>query len=156
MRNNAVNRVAWKEIPVYGRTLSSVITLPCDAVNDATSPAGSGPSLEYDFYSFNSISNSSNISATAYVSLSWNVGDCPLVFAAQLNGGAAQTQTFFPNPVPGGVPAAWNGPDGFVANSIISVVTPFTGVQAGKHTLKISAIEPAVVLQNIIITLVLD
>ncbi|KAG6914160.1 hypothetical protein DXG01_002012, partial [Tephrocybe rancida] len=150
-RNNAVNGVAWKEIPAYGRTLSGVTTLPRDAANDASFPAGSGPSLEYDFYSFNSISNSGNISVTAYVSPSWNAGDRPLAFAVQLDGGAAQTQTFFPNPAPGGVPAAWNGPDGFVANSIISVVTPFTGVQAGKHTLKILAIEPAVVLQKIVI-----
>ncbi|KAG6856193.1 hypothetical protein H0H87_006733 [Tephrocybe sp. NHM501043] len=152
-RNNAVNGVAWKEIPGYGRTVSGVTTFPRDEAHDVSFSAGTGPSLEYDFYSFNTISNSGNVTATIYVSPSWNAGEDsrPLAFAVQLDGGAAQTKQFFPNPAPGGVPGGWDGNDGFVANSIISVTAPFTGISAGKHTLKISAIEPAVVIQKIVI-----
>ncbi|KAG6864856.1 hypothetical protein C0991_006757 [Blastosporella zonata] len=152
-RNNAVNGIAWTEIPGYGRTLSGVTTFPRDLAHDVSFAAGTGPSLEYDFYNFHTISGSGNITATVYVSPSWNMGETsrPLAFAVQLDGGSAITEKFFPVPTPGSTPSGWDGPDGFVANSIMSVVVPFTGVAAGKHTLKISAIEPAVVVQKIVI-----
>lgn len=100
----------------------------------------SSPSFsEYDFFSFNTISNSGNITVTTYVAPSWNAGEKsrPLAFAVQLDGGAPQTQQFFPQPAPGGLPPAWGGSDGFVANSIVNVLTRFTGVTPGKHTLKV-------------------
>ncbi|KAG6879212.1 hypothetical protein C0992_004354 [Termitomyces sp. T32_za158] len=153
-RNNSVNGIAWREIPGYGRTLSGVTTFPRDAAHDFSFAPGTGPSLEYDFYSFNTISNSGNITSTVYVSPSWNAGEPtrPLAFAVQLDSGEPQTMQFFPDPpTPGAVPVAWGGLDGFVANSVISVVSGFSGVQAGKHTLRIWAIEPAVVLQKIVI-----
>ncbi|KAG6830103.1 hypothetical protein H0H87_009267 [Tephrocybe sp. NHM501043] len=152
-RNSTVNGIAWKELPGYGRTLSGVTTFPRDVSHDVSFSAGTGPSLEYDFYSFNTISNSGNITATIYVSPSWNAGEAsrPLAFAAQLDGGAVQAKQFFPKPKPGDVPGGWDGNDGFVANNIITVDAQFTGVLAGKHTFKISAIEPAVVIQKIVI-----
>ncbi|KAF8064309.1 hypothetical protein FPV67DRAFT_1672029 [Lyophyllum atratum] len=148
-RNSTVNGVAWKEITGYGRTLSGVSTFPRLGNNDAAFSAGSGPSLEYDFYAF----SNSNLTVTTYAAPSWNAGEKnrPLAFAVQLDGGAAQTQQFIPPSPPGGLSAAWGGPDGFVANSVVSVVTRFAGVQPGAHTLKISAIEPAVVIQKIVI-----
>lgn len=42
-----------------------------------------------------------------------------------------------PAPPPGGLPAGWTGLDGFVANSIVSVVMRFTGVSPGAHTFKV-------------------
>ncbi|KAF5375395.1 hypothetical protein D9615_007918 [Tricholomella constricta] len=152
-RNTPVNGVAWKELPGYGRTLSGVSTFPRLGNDEASFPAGAGPSLEYDFYAFNTIANSGNITVTTYAAPSWNAGekDRPLAFAVQLDGGAAQTQQFIPRPAPGGLPAGWGGPDGFVANGVVSVVTRFGGVSPGKHTLKISAMEPTVVLQKIVI-----
>ncbi|GLB44507.1 putative glycosyl hydrolase family 115 [Lyophyllum shimeji] len=152
-RNTPVNGVAWKEIQGYGRTLSGVTTFPRLGNNDAAFSPGAGPSLEYDFYAFNTVGNSGNLTLTTYASPSWNAGEAnrPLAFAVQLDGGAPQTQQFIPQPPPGGVSAAWGGPDGFVANSIVSVVTKFTGVKPGAHTLKITAIEPAVVIQKLVI-----
>ncbi|KAG6872327.1 hypothetical protein C0995_010748 [Termitomyces sp. Mi166 len=153
-RNNTVNGIAWREIAGYGRTLSGVTTFPRDASHDVSFAPGTGPSLEYDFYSFTTISNSGNITATVYVSPSWNAGEParPLAFAVQLDAGTPQTIQFFPNPEePGQVPTAWGGLDGFVANGVVSAVSQFKGVQAGKHTLKIWAVEPAVVIQKIVI-----
>ncbi|KAG5350873.1 hypothetical protein C0989_008953 [Termitomyces sp. Mn162] len=152
-RNNSVSGIAWREIPGYGRTLSGVTTFPRDPMHDISFAPGTGPSLEYDFYSFTTISNSGNITCTVYVSPSWNAGENsrPLAFAVQLDNGDPQTKQFFPNPPPGAVPAAWGGLNGFVANGVIGAVSEFSGVQAGKHTLKIWAIEPAVVLQKIVI-----
>jgi len=152
-RNTSVNGIAWTEIQGYGRTLSGVTPFPRDISHDTSFPAGTGPALEYDFYAFNTISGSGNITVTTYVAPSWNAGeaDRPLAFAVQLDGSVVQEEQFFPNPVPGGVPDAWDGLDGFVANSIISVITPFTSVSLGAHTLKITAIEPAVVIEKIVI-----
>ena len=41
--------------------------------------------------------------------------------------------------VPGGLPDGWDGLDGWVANSIITVSTTFKGVSRGNHTLKVSS-----------------
>ncbi|KAG6826018.1 hypothetical protein H0H92_001436 [Tricholoma furcatifolium] len=152
-RNTSVNGIQWSEIPAYGRTLSGVTTTPRDIAHDVSFNAGAGPALEYDFYIFDTISNSGNITVYVDVSPSWNMGETtrPLAFAVQLDGSTPQTQQFFPWPTPGSTPNGWDGNDGFVANSIITATSPFTGVQPGKHTLTITAMEPAVVLQKIII-----
>ncbi|KAG6840546.1 hypothetical protein C0991_005863 [Blastosporella zonata] len=152
-RNTPVNGIAWTEIPGYGRTLSGVTTFPRDIAHDVNFTAGTGPSLAYDFYNFDTVEDSGNITVTVYVSPSWNMGeaDRPLAFAVQLDSTAPQTQDFFPIPSPGETPNGWDTPDGFVANSILGVIVPYTGVSPGKHTLTLWAIEPAVVIQKIVI-----
>jgi hypothetical protein len=94
---------------------------------------------EYDFFNYNTISNSGNITVTTYVSPSFNAGEKnrPLAFAVQLDSGAPQTSQFMPAAPPGGLPPGWSSLDGFVANSIVSAVTRFTGVSPGAHTLKV-------------------
>jgi Gylcosyl hydrolase family 115 C-terminal domain len=97
---------------------------------------------EYDFYNFNTIGGSGNLTVTTYVSPSFNAGemDRPLAFAVQLDDKPVQTSHFFPPAPPGGLPANWDGLDGFVANSIITVPMLFIGIQNGRHTLKASAL----------------
>ncbi|KAG5636008.1 hypothetical protein H0H81_009388 [Sphagnurus paluster] len=135
-RNTPVNGVSWKELPGYGRTLSGMSTFPRLGNNDVGFAPGSGPSL--------TLPNGGGITITIYVAPSWNAGEKnrPLSFAVQLDGGAPKTQQFFPQPKPGGLPGAWGGADGFVANAIISVVTTFAGITPGAHTLKVCAIIP--------------
>lgn len=93
---------------------------------------------EYDFYNFNTVDASGNITITVLVSPSFNANgdDQPLAFAVQID--SQDPQSLFPMPpaVPGGVPVGWDGPDGFVANSIVSVnaTAPAT---PGAHTLKV-------------------
>ena len=62
--------------------------------------------------------------------------DRPLSIALQIDEGAAQTQAFVPPATPGNLPDAWDGNDGWVANSIIEVPMVFQ-VQPGAHTLKV-------------------
>ncbi|KAJ8507506.1 hypothetical protein ONZ45_g10131 [Pleurotus djamor] len=150
-RNTTVAGITWTELPGYGRTLSAVTPMPrLGENNGANFTAGSGPVLEYDFVNFNTINNSGNISVTTLVSPSLNANgpDRPIALAIQIDDQPAQIKAFIPPAAPGALPSQWNG---FVSNAIVSVDTPFTGIQPGSHTLKVWMVEPAVVVQKIII-----
>ncbi|KAF8999865.1 hypothetical protein BDQ17DRAFT_1427597 [Cyathus striatus] len=148
-RNSSVNGITWTELPGYGRTVSGVTPLPR---TDANFTAGSGPSLEYDFFNFNTLPGL-NVTVTTYLSPSLNsLGqDQPLLIAVGMDSQTLQVIQPIPNAVPGNLPDAWDGNDGFVANSIVPVVTTFSGINPGKHTLKISMVEPTVIVQKIVI-----
>lgn len=122
---------------------------------------------EYDFVNFHTLANNS-VDVTVLVSPSFNGygDDRPLAFATQVDNDTPQTHKFFPPAIPGGLPAAWDGNDGFVANSIISVPSTHTAAP-GTHTFRVGnrsrhrtilyfafqifMIEPAVVVQKIVI-----
>ena len=97
-----------------------------------------GNCSEYDFFLFNTLEQGGNVTITTLVSPSLNgLGDDrPLAIALQIDDGEAQTQQFVPPATPGDLPAAWDGNDGWVANSIIEVPMVFP-VQPGAHTLKV-------------------
>ncbi|KAJ6476888.1 hypothetical protein C8R45DRAFT_906591 [Mycena sanguinolenta] len=147
-RNNSVAGMVWRTLPGLGRTLSGITPWPRLGNNENNFTAGTGPSVEYDFYTF----TDSNATITTYVSPSNNGlgADRPLGFAVQIDSDEPQSNYFFPPAAPGQQPAAWDGLDGFVANSIISVPNKVT-LAPGAHTLKIFMIEPAVVVQKIVI-----
>jgi hypothetical protein len=147
-RNNTQDGVTWKELPGYGRTLSGVTPWPR---TDQAFEVGSGPSLEYDFYNFNT--KGGNLTTTVFVSPSLNAlgNDRPLRIAVQVDSQDAQTTQFIPDAAPGQLPDAWDGVDGFVANSIVSVNGLWTNIEPGAHTLKIWMVEPTVVVQKIVI-----
>ncbi|KAH9920841.1 uncharacterized protein BXZ73DRAFT_104577 [Epithele typhae] len=152
MRNSSVEGIAWTEIPGLGRTLSGITPWPRGGA-ELNFTAGSGPSIEYDFYLFNTKNQGGNVTVTTFVSPSLNsLGDSrPLGIALQIDNGTPKTTYFVPKTAAGQVtPAPWGGADGWVANSIISVpmVLP---VQPGAHTLKVWMIEPTVVVQKIVI-----
>jgi hypothetical protein len=148
-RNTTVGEVTWTEIPNYGRTLSGVTPWPRLGNNEANYTAGDGPSLEYDFYNFNTPHQAGNLSVTVYVSPSANAfgDDRPLALALQVDDGTPQTTYFMPPAAPGNEPPQWND---FVANSIVPIPGNFTA-WPGAHTLKLWMIEPAVVVQKIVI-----
>ncbi|KAI0056837.1 hypothetical protein BV25DRAFT_1831820 [Artomyces pyxidatus] len=151
-RNTTVGDVTWTEIPNYGRTLSGVTPWPRLGNNEANYTAGSGPSLEYDFYNFNTVGEAGNVTVTVQVSPSFNANgdDRPLGLGVQVDSETPQTTYFFPTAAPGSTPPQWDGNDGFVANGVISIIGNFTA-WPGAHTLKLWMIEPAVVVQKIII-----
>lgn len=137
-RNTSVSGIAWTEFAGLGRTLSGVSPWPRGG-SEVNFTAGAGPSLEYDFFLFNTrYGGAGNVSVTAYVSPSLNgLGDDrPLGFAMAIDVGAPTPAYFVPSSKPGGVPAPWGGLDGWVANSIIKVPLEFQ-VQPGAHTLKV-------------------
>lgn len=93
---------------------------------------------EYDFFLFNTVGQNGTVAITTKVSPSLNsLGDGrPLGVALQIDSGAPQTRYFVPPATPGNLPNAWDGNDGWVANSIIEVPFVFP-VQPGAHTLKV-------------------
>ncbi|KAI0758973.1 hypothetical protein C8Q74DRAFT_277496 [Fomes fomentarius] len=151
-RNTSVEGITWTEIPGLGRTASGVTPWPRGG-NELNFTAGSGPSIEYDFYLFNTYLQGGNVTVNTYVSPSLNgLGDSrPLGFALSIDDGEPQTTYFVPEtPKGSSAPAPWGGVDGWVANSIIEVPVVLD-VQPGKHTLKVWMIEPTVVVQKIVI-----
>ena len=94
---------------------------------------------EYDFFTFNSISNSVTVTTLVSPSLNAYSTNRPVAIAIQVDSQPPQTKQFIPPAVPGQLPGAWGGLDGFVANSIVSVVTKFQAAP-GAHTLKVSRI----------------
>ncbi|KAJ7135657.1 glycoside hydrolase family 115 protein [Mycena epipterygia] len=147
-RNNSVAGMTWRTLPGLGRTLSGVTPYPRLGNNENNFTAGAGPSLEYDFYTF----TAANATVTTFVSPSnnGNGADRPLGFAVQVDEAVPQSNYFFPPAAPGQQPVAWGGNDGFAANSIVSVLNT-VALAPGAHTLKIFMIEPAVVVQRIVI-----
>ncbi|CDO68743.1 Glycoside Hydrolase Family 115 protein [Trametes cinnabarina] len=150
-RNTTVQGITWIEIPGLGRTHSGVTPWPRGG-NELNFTAGAGPSIEYDFYLFNTIAQGGNVTITTLVSPSLNgLGDDrPLGLALQIDDEQPKTSYFVPPATPGDLPDGWDGTDGWVANNIIQVPMVFQ-VQPGAHTLKVWMIEPAVVVQKIII-----
>ncbi|KAF8154169.1 hypothetical protein B0H34DRAFT_720746 [Crassisporium funariophilum] len=148
-RNTAAQGISWTELPGYGRTLSGVTPLPH---TDATFAAGAGPTLEYDFFNFNTLQGGKlNVIIHMSPSLNSNTDDQPLAYSLQIDSQAPVKVVPIGPEVPGGLPAGWTGLDGWVANAIIATPTTFSNISPGAHTLKISMIEPAVVIQKIII-----
>ncbi|KAF9221732.1 glycoside hydrolase family 115 protein [Gyrodon lividus] len=150
--NTSISGVTWMELPGYGRTLSGITPLPRMGANGKNFTAGTGPSVTYDFYNFNTIGQAGNITITTYVapSLNANGDDRPIAFAIQVDDEMAQTEYFIPYAAPGTLPAAWNGMDGFAATNIAPVRTNFIA-PPGAHQLKIWMVEPAVVVEKIVI-----
>ncbi|PSR81818.1 hypothetical protein PHLCEN_2v6249 [Hermanssonia centrifuga] len=150
-RNTSVGGISWIELPGYGRTLSAVTPWPRGG-DETNFTAGTGPSLEYDFFTFNTIQGDGNISVTTFVAptLNANGDDRPVALAVQVDSLAPQTTYFIPPAVPGSLPDAWDGLDGFAANNIVSIPNNFPAAP-GAHTLKIWMIEPSVIVEKIVI-----
>ncbi|KAM5532521.1 hypothetical protein V8D89_013808 [Ganoderma adspersum] len=151
-RNTSVKGLTWVELPGLGKTESGVTPWPRGG-DDLNFTAGAGPSIEYDFFLFNTQGQNGSVTITTKVSPSLNtLGDSrPMGLALQVDNGAPQTKHFVPAvKTPGTLPAAWWGRDGWVLNSIIDVPFVFP-VRPGAHTLKVWMIEPTVVVQKIVI-----
>ncbi|KZT61136.1 glycoside hydrolase family 115 protein [Calocera cornea HHB12733] len=151
-RNTTVDGTTWTIIPNYGRTLSGVTPFP---PNGGNYTPGTGPSLcvllrsEYDVYIFNTMEG--NVTVNTYVSPSLNNNPTrPLGYAVQWDDSAPVPIYFIPYAPASTMPAGWDTPDGFAANAIVSTATNFT-TAPGAHTLKVWQIEPAVILQRIVI-----
>ncbi|KAF8968832.1 hypothetical protein BDZ97DRAFT_1654513 [Flammula alnicola] len=147
-RKTTVQGISWTELPGLGRTVSAVTPMP---LSDATFSAGAGPTLEYDFFNFNS--EGGNVTAIVFLSpsLNANTDQNPLAYSIQIDSQAPVTTNPVGPEIPGGLPNGWETNDGWVANSINTINTTFGGVNPGAHTLKISMITPAVVIQKIVI-----
>ena len=96
------------------------------------------------------------MNATILISPSLNANgrDRPLGIAAQIDDLPIQSIYFIPEAPTGTLPAAWKGADGFVANSVVSARLSYDSLAPGSHTFKLFMIEPAVIVQKIVIGIV--
>ncbi|KZT03278.1 glycoside hydrolase family 115 protein [Laetiporus sulphureus 93-53] len=150
-RNTTVEGITWINLPGYGRTLSGVTPWPRGG-DELNFTVGTGPSIEYDFYTFNTYQDSGNVFITTYVSPSQNsLGPTrPLAIGIQVDSCEPQVSYFVPVVTPGTQPAAWDGLDGWVATNVNPIYMNFTA-EPGAHTLTLWMIEPTVVVQKIVI-----
>ncbi|KAI0691797.1 hypothetical protein BC835DRAFT_1278866 [Cytidiella melzeri] len=150
-RNTSVDGITWSELPGYGRTASGITPWPRGG-DEKNFTAGSGPSVEYDFYTFNTLGGGGNVTVTTFVAPTLNAlgDDRALKIAVSVDSGEPVITQFIADEVPGSVPPDWDGLDGFIANSIVSVVNTLD-VAPGAHTLKIWMIEPTVIVEKIVI-----
>ena len=138
-RNTSVAGITWTELPNIGRTLSGITPWPRTGNNFGNFTAGTGPSVEYDFHTFNSINQAGSLTVHTFVSPSLNsMGpQQPIGVAVQLDNQTPKTMYFIPPSKPGTLPAQWSGNDGFAANSIVDVQSSWANAWPGKHTLKV-------------------
>ncbi|KAH6897655.1 hypothetical protein BKA70DRAFT_1528898 [Coprinopsis sp. MPI-PUGE-AT-0042] len=149
-RNSSVGEFSWKELPRYGRTRSAITPLPR---TDKGWAAGSGPTIEYNFFNFNTKAGS-KLDVTVLLAPAFNAAteSKPLAFGITIDSQPVKTVTPVGRlPKPGDFPPGWGTETGWVANAINPAVVSFSGLSPGAHTLKISAMEAAVVIQKMII-----
>lgn len=137
------NGINWTVIPELGRTLSSITPFPVTAPGQQ--PGGNSPHLEYDFYTF----SKGNFTVQAFCSPTLNFHntaeglqyaisiDDEIPQIISLNKGDAITNS-----------GIWNK---WVAENIIIKTSSHTIEKAGRHTLKFWMVDPAVVLQKLVI-----
>jgi hypothetical protein len=154
-RNTAVDGVAYQSLPGHGRTLSGVMLVPVLAPSQ---PVGKGPVLEYDIYTF---TNTSKANVTLYISPSLNqMGSSrPLKYAIAFDAEDPQVIQYVANTTGldgAALPAGWGNAVGDAAwgvSSGRSTTTTHDLTKVGKHTLKIWALEPGVIVQKLVLDL---
>ena len=154
---NEVDGVSYIILPGHGRTLSGVTMIPVLADSQ---PAGTGPVLEYDVFTFTNTSVA-NVTLFLSPSLNQNGGGFgqyrPLKYAIAFDDETPQTIQFVANVTSElNMPNGWNGAvsDGVWGVSSGNSTTTTHNLQAtGEHTLKIWAVEPGVIFQKIVVDL---
>ncbi|KAH7105110.1 hypothetical protein BKA62DRAFT_767364 [Auriculariales sp. MPI-PUGE-AT-0066] len=149
-RTTSAQGVSFAPIPNFGTRASAGITgIPGLAPNFTI---GSGPTAEYDFFTFNTPKggNATQYTVTTYLYSSFNaLADGPLTYGISLDGGAAKVV----QPIPFILQGQYNPPDwnAAAANGVRMVQTNFTDVQPGKHTLKIDLMSPNLVFEKFVV-----
>jgi uncharacterized protein YbcI len=143
-RKKDANNIRWKLIPELGRTLSSVTPFPVTAAKQQ--PGGDAPRLEYDFYTF----SKGNFSVQTFFAPTLNFHNTAegLQFAISVDNELPQIFSLNKNDVVTNS-GIWNK---WVAENIIIKQSKHNIGQPGKHTIKYWMIDPAVVLEKIVIS----
>jgi hypothetical protein len=145
-RNIAAGDVRWEKIDDYGRTLSAMTPMPHTAAS--VTPPQNSACLEYKIYLF----DAGSVGVQAYVAPTLNfVPGRGLSFAMSFDDQAPRIIMI--------VPANFNAQNGnrpweeSVKDACRIVQTKLTLEKPGYHTLKIWMVDPAVVLEKIVVDL---
>jgi Glycosyl hydrolase family 115/Gylcosyl hydrolase family 115 C-terminal domain len=137
------NGISWQVLPDHGKTGSAITPFPVTAKEQQ--PAGDAPRLEYELYTY----SSDTFTINAYFSPTLNFHNTPegLQYAISVDEEAPQIISINRG-VPVNYTSAWNT---WVAENIIIKTSKHTIVQLGKHTVKYWMVNPAVVLQKLVL-----
>jgi Glycosyl hydrolase family 115/Gylcosyl hydrolase family 115 C-terminal domain len=133
--------INWKIIPGIGRDGDGIITFPVTA--DEQKPNGNGPHLEYEVYTY----DSGEVKLSTYFSPTLNFHNDGAGLRYGISIDDEQPQIISINKDDNDT-RTW---EQWVANNIIIKTSNHTIARPGKHTVKFWMVNPAVVLQKIII-----
>jgi hypothetical protein len=138
--------IDWIIIPEFGRTLSGVTVMPVTAKEQV--PGGNSPHLEYPVYLF----NEGEVSVKLHLAPTLNFKSKPegIQFAVSFDDEKPQiiNMTSNPNPPDLNYDPVWNK---WVSENINIQVSKHNIEKSGEHTLKFWMVDPAVVLEKIVI-----
>lgn len=91
--NTTVSGVTWSTLPGFGKTVGGIKPLPILGNGGGNFSIGAGPSISYDFYTFNPVST-----MTSYIAVGFNAygNDRPLKFAVQIDSESPQAIQYVP------------------------------------------------------------
>lgn len=142
--------VGWKEIPYYGRTLSSLTMLP---VKREAFEAGEGPSVDYDFWLTSTPGEHLDVEIHIGPSLNFVLGE-RLAFGLSLDGGDIRVIHPVPESKPGTLPDDW---EQVVSEELRVVRTKMDIDQArrgtGAHRLTVWGMSSGIVLQRVVVNM---
>jgi len=143
-KRDASNGVEWKEVPWYGRELSSMMPMPDTACS--VTDLSKAPYLQYSFYLFSK--GSIEVDALIAPTLN-NLPDGGMRFAVAFDDQPAQVVSIPKISIAGeNDDRSWSQS---VINNIRVCKTKFLNTTEGYHTLRIYMMDPIVVLQKIVI-----
>ncbi len=143
-KNVPVGGVQWEEVPDYGRTLSSMTLFPVTAAS--VTPPENSPHLEYKMYLF----STGQVEVTSIIAPTLNfVPGRGLRFAVSFDDEPPQILTAVPKGffVDNGV-RDW---EQSVRDNCREIKSTHTIATPGEHTLKVWMVDPAIVLQKIVV-----
>lgn len=135
--------IQWTLLPNHGRTGDAITPFPVTA--SPQQPGGNSPHVQYEFYTYSEAAASLQV----YCSPTLNLGNNPtgLQYAISIDDETPQLVSLNKDD---NVGRTW---DQWVANNIIIKTTKHQLLKPGKHTLKYWMVDPAVVLQKLVIDL---
>ena len=142
------DEVNYEVIPGLSRTLSGVTLFPVTAPSLSPSTA---PMLEYKLYTFSDLSNgvvfpTNLINVTLVLTTSLNtIPERPLKYAVQFDDQDVQQVHYIIDQPAGATPLGW---EDAVSNNAWYSTTNWTYMDPGEHSLRVWALEPAMVMNT--------
>lgn len=135
--------IQWTVLPDHGRTGSAITPFPVTAA--VMVPGAAAPHLEYDFYSY----HQDSLQIMAYFSPTLNLHQAPegLQYAISIDEEAPQIISINKEDR-NSISGIWNK---WVGENIIIKISRHHVIKPGKHTVKYWMVNPAVVLQKLVV-----
>ncbi|WP_343532859.1 glycosyl hydrolase 115 family protein [Pedobacter sp.] len=140
-RNIAVNGVKWEAIPGYGREKAGMTIFP---MQTNSVKAAAGPTLEYPVF----FTETGEVKIDVVVGPTLNFKAEGLKLAISIDDQQPQILTIIAIPSASGADASWSNA---VMDNARTITSKHLFKTTGKHTVKIWMVDPAVVLEKIVV-----